>query len=567
MREGEKMKQEWWKDAVVYQIYPRSFQDSNGDGIGDINGIRMHLDYLKNLGVDVIWLCPVYKSPNADNGYDISDYQDIHPDFGTMEDFDRLLQEVHEHGMKLIMDLVVNHTSDEHPWFRKSSSAEETSYDDYYIWKDRPNNWKSRFQGSAWTYDEKRGQYYLHIYTVKQPDLNWENEAVRRDVYKMMNWWGKKGIDGFRMDVISMISKDQSYADGPVGEHEQFGDGSSMYINGPRVHEFLQEMNREVIQNFDWMTVGEGVGVDTREACLYAGFDTKELNMMFQFEHVEQAKGPLGKWTDQKPDFLRVKEILDRWQRDLEGKAWNSLFVENHDYARSVSTFADDREEYRELSAKMLAIALYMMKGTPYIYQGQELGMTNYHASSIDELQDVESKNAYQFYVNAGEVSPEEMLKYVNCAGRDNSRTPMQWNTEENAGFTHGTPWLPVNPNYTYLNAEEQTGRTDSVFTFYQKLLAFRKSAPAVLRGSYRMIGKEHKQLLAYFRTMGEETYLILCNFSEKEQSTDTLKLRQQTEAQGKAYWKQVLGNYPSGHSVDILRPYEGIIWKMEKES
>mgnify|MGYP004666139859 FL=1 len=307
MREGEKMKQEWWKDAVVYQIYPRSFQDSNGDGIGDINGIRMHLDYLKNLGVDVIWLCPVYKSPNADNGYDISDYQDIHPDFGTMEDFDRLLQEVHEHGMKLIMDLVVNHTSDEHPWFRKSSSAEATSYDDYYIWKDRPNNWKSRFQGSAWTYDEKRGQYYLHIYTVKQPDLNWENEAVRRDVYKMMNWWGKKGIDGFRMDVISMISKDQSYADGPVGEHEQFGDGSSMYINGPRVHEFLQEMNREVIQNFDWMTVGEGVGVDTREACLYAGFDRKELNMMFQFEHVEQANGPLGKWTDQKPDFLRVK--------------------------------------------------------------------------------------------------------------------------------------------------------------------------------------------------------------------------------------------------------------------
>ena len=401
----------------------------------------------------------------------------------------------------------------------------------------------------------------------KQPDLNWENEAVRRDVYKMMNWWGKKGIDGFRMDVISMISKDQSYADGPVGEHEQFGDGSSMYINGPRVHEFLQEMNREVIQNFDWMTVGEGVGVDTREACLYAGFDRKELNMMFQFEHVEQAKGPLGKWTDRKPDFLRVKEILDRWQTDLEGKAWNSLFVENHDYARSVSTFADDREEYRELSAKMLSIALYMMKGTPYIYQGQELGMTNYHASSIDELQDVESKNAYQFYVNAGEVSPEEMLKYVNCAGRDNSRTPMQWNTEENAGFTHGTPWLPVNPNYTYLNAEEQTGRTDSVYSFYQQLLAFRKSAPAILRGSYRMIGKEHKQLLAYFRTMGEETYLILCNFSEKEQSTDTLKLRQQTEVQGKSYWKQVLGNYPSGHSVDMLRPYEGVIWKMEKES
>ena len=323
-----------------------------------------------------------------------------------------------------------------------------------------------------------------------------------------------------------------------MGEHEQFGDGSSMYINGPRVHEFLQEMNREVIQNFDWMTVGEGVGVDTREACLYAGFDRKELNMMFQFEHVEQAKGPLGKWTDRKPDFLRVKEILDRWQTDLEGKAWNSLFV-----------------------------ALYMMKGTPYIYQGQELGMTNYHASSIDELQDVESKNAYQFYVNAGEVSPEEMLKYVNCAGRDNSRTPMQWNIEENAGFTHGTPWLPVNPNYTYLNAEEQTGRTDSVFTFYQQLLAFRKSAPAILRGSYRMIGKEHKQLLAYFRTMGEETYLILCNFSEKEQSTDTLKLRQQTEVQGKAYWKQVLGNYPSGHSVDMLRPYEGVIWKMEKES
>lgn len=559
------MKQEWWKDAVVYQIYPRSFQDSNGDGIGDLNGIRMHLDYLKKLGVDVIWLCPVYRSPNADNGYDISDYQDIHPDFGTMEDFDRLLQDVHAHGMKLIMDLVVNHTSDEHPWFQKSRTSEKTPYDDFYIWKSAPNNWKSRFQGSAWTYEADRNQYYLHIYTTKQPDLNWENSAVRGAVYDMMNWWGKKGIDGFRMDVISMISKDPSFADGPVREHEQYGDGSALYINGPRVHEFLQEMNRNVMQNFDWMTVGEGVGVDTAEACLYAGADRNELHMMFQFEHVEQAKGPLGKWTDQKPDFKKVKEILDRWQVDLEGKAWNSLFWENHDYARAVSTFGNDQGIFRELSAKMLAIALYMMKGTPYIYQGQELGMTNYHASSIEELQDVESKNAYYAYVEAGEASPEEMLRYVNCAGRDNSRTPMQWNAEEQAGFTKGTPWLPVNPNYVSLNAEEQMKREDSVFTFYQRLLTFRKATPAVLQGSYRMIGKEDAQILAYWRSMGEDTYLILCNFSREEQDTGRLKLMQQKEAEAVSGWQVVLGNYASGQRIGILRPYEGIVWKVKR--
>ena len=373
----------WWKECVVYQIYPRSFQDSNGDGIGDLNGIRSRLDYLKDLGIDVIWLSPVYQSPGDDNGYDISDYKAVMDVFGTMEDLDRLLTEIHKKGMKLVMDLVVNHTSDEHAWFVKSRRSPDNPYRDYYIWKapvsgGPPNNWASRFRGPAWEYDEGTGMYYLHIYSRKQPDLNWENPRVRQEIYDMMTWWGDKGIDGFRMDVISMLSKDQRFPDGVLKEGNPYGDGLPYYANGPRIHEFLQEMNREVLSRFDWMSVGEGVGVGTREAVQYAGYESHELNMMFHFEHVELNPGPFGKWNDNPVCLRELKEVLNRWQTELEGKAWNSLFWENHDYPRAVSRFGNDSPVFWELSAKMLAVCLYMMKGTPYIYQGQELGMTNF---------------------------------------------------------------------------------------------------------------------------------------------------------------------------------------------
>lgn len=373
----------WWKECVVYQIYPRSFQDSNGDGIGDLNGIRSRLDYLKDLGIDVIWLSPVYQSPGDDNGYDISDYKAVMDVFGTMEDFDCLLAEIHHRGMKLVMDLVVNHTSDEHAWFAESRRSRDNPYRDYYIWKEPvnegpPNNWASRFRGPAWEYDGRTGMYYLHIYSKKQPDLNWENPRVRQEIYEMMTWWGNKGIDGFRMDVISMLSKDQRFPDGVLKEGNPYGDGLPYYANGPRIHAYLQEMNREVLSRFDWMTVGEGVGVGTREAVQYAGYESHELNMMFHFEHVELNPGPFGKWNDNPVCLRDLKKVLSRWQTELEGKAWNSLFWENHDYPRAVSRFGNDSPGFWELSAKMLAVCLYMMKGTPYIYEGQELGMTNF---------------------------------------------------------------------------------------------------------------------------------------------------------------------------------------------
>ena len=514
------MERTWWKESIVYQIYPRSFKDSNGDGIGDINGIISKLDYLKELGINVIWLSPIYKSPNDDNGYDISDYQDIMDEFGTMEDFDRLLSEAHKRDIKILMDLVVNHTSDEHKWFIESKKSRDNAYRDYYIWKEgkegnEPNNWGSIFGGSAWQYDETTNMYYLHLFSKKQPDLNWENEKVRKEIYSMMNWWLDKGIDGFRMDVISMISKDQSF---PDGENGNFGPYS---IHGPRVHEFLKEMNKEVLSKHDIMTVGETAGVTIEQAKKYAGFNSNELNMVFQFEHMDLDNNKDYKWNDEPVKLTKLKKVMGKWQTELEGKAWNSLFWNNHDQPRIVSRFGNDSDKYREVSAKMLGTCLHMMKGTPYIYQGEELGMTNIHFNSIDEYNDIESINAYNDLVGSGKVSSEKLMSYLRYKSRDNARTPMQWSNDENAGFSTGKPWMTINPNYVKINAQEEINNDNSVFNYYKKLIKLRKENDIIVYGNYRAILEDSEEVFAYIRQLDDEKLLVLCNFTDKVVNVD----------------------------------------------
>lgn len=555
------MDKDWWKESVVYQIYPRSFCDSNGDGIGDLKGITGKLDYLKELGIDVIWLSPVYESPNDDNGYDISDYQAVMKDFGTMEDFDRMLAQIHSRGMKLVMDLVVNHTSDEHPWFTESKKGKDNPYRDYYIWKEpvqgrEPNNWGSCFGGSAWEKEEESGEYYLHLFSVKQPDLNWENDSVRREVYRMMNWWLDKGVDGFRMDVISLISKDPAYPDGPAGlnGYAPF----NFCANGPRVHEFLQEMRREVLDGRDTLTVGECSGVTLEEALKYASLDGKELNMVFQFEHMDLDFDENGnKWTDRKCRLSQLKEILSRWQTGLYGKAWNSLFWCNHDQPRVVSRLGNDSKQYREVSAKMLAVCSHMMQGTPYIYQGEELGMTNAPFGEIGDFRDLDSINAYRELTEKGIFSREEMLRYLRYKSRDNARTPMQWDAGENAGFSKGKPWIMVNPNYREINAVEQRGRADSVFSFYKKLVALRKERPVIVYGDYRLLEPESEELFIYERRFEKERLLTVCNFTEKELAWE---LPEEMKGQRAGL---VIGNYPDAEWADILalRAYEAVVW------
>ncbi len=512
------MEKKWWKESVVYQIYPRSFNDSNGDGIGDLNGITEKMDYLKELGIDVIWLSPVYESPNDDNGYDISNYQGIMKEFGTMEDFDRMLAAAHDRGIRIVMDLVVNHTSDEHPWFVESRKSKDNPYRDYYIWKEpkdgqAPNNWASCFSGSAWKYDETTSMYFLHIFSQKQPDLNWENENVRREVFDMMNWWCQKGIDGFRMDVISMISKDPAYPDGALKE-TGYGDYSPYVCNGPRVHEYLQEMNREVLSRYDLLTVGECSGVTIEEAKRYANLDGTELNMVFQFEHMDLDGGESSKWNERKIDLVELKATLSKWQTELYGKAWNSLYWCNHDQPRILSRLGNDTDEYREISAKMLATCLHMMQGTPYIYQGEELGMTNVPFSSLDDFRDIESINAFHEYTENGQTKPEDMMRYLCYKSRDNARTPMQWSAKPGAGFTDGTPWIMVNPNYTKINAEEQMARKDSVFHYYQNLIRLRKEHEIIVYGNYELLLPEDPDLYVYTRTLHPEKLLVICNFS-----------------------------------------------------
>lgn len=513
-----KMKRSWWKEAVIYQIYPRSFMDSNGDGIGDLKGITSRLDYLKELGIDVIWLSPVYKSPNDDNGYDISDYQDIMDEFGTMEDFDEMLSEAHKRGIKIVMDLVVNHTSDEHAWFVESKKSKENAYRDYYIWRDpkedgsAPNNWGSCFGGSAWKYDETTGQYFLHLFSPKQPDLNWENEKVRDAVFDMMTWWCEKGIDGFRMDVICMISKTPEMPDGIV--HDLYGDPAPYTMHGPRVHEFLQEMNDRVLSRYDIMTVGETPAVTPELAALYAGEERGELNMVFQFDHVE-GDGKYGKWTDAKVSLTSLKKTMSKWQNGLYEKAWNSLFWDNHDQPRAVSRFGDDRPEFRVVSAKMLATCLHMMQGSPYVYQGEELGMTNYPFESPADFKDIESINAYKEWCESGIVSHETFWPCIIRKSRDNARTPMQWNTEKNAGFSTGNPWIKVNPNYLEINAEAELKDPSSVFHYYKKLISMRKENPIMVYGKYDLLMEDHEDLYVYTRTLGDEKWLIVCSFAD----------------------------------------------------
>lgn len=548
-------KKAWWKEAVVYQIYPRSFADSNGDGIGDLNGITDHLDYLKKLGIDVIWLSPVYRSPNDDNGYDISDYRDIMTEFGTMEDFDRMLSEAHKRGIRIIMDLVVNHSSDEHMWFIESRKSKDNPYRDYYIWKDpknghEPNNWESCFSGSAWKFDKTTGQYYLHLFSSKQPDLNWENPAVRDEVFDMMTWWCDKGIDGFRMDVISMISKDPDFPDGKILDGI-YGDPNPYVCNGPRVHEYLQEMNRRVLSKYDIMTVGEAAGVTVEEAKKYANNEGSELNMVFHFEHTDGSSNSdsvLGKWTVNPPRLSYVRGILNKWQTELEGKAWGSLYWDNHDQPRAVSRFGNDSEEWRVLSAKMLATVLHMQKGTPYIYQGEEFGMTNTHFSSIEDCRDIEEINAYQQYVtDHGLIDSTTMLKCFDTVARDNARTPVQWNAGRNAGFTTGTPWIKVNPNYTEINAEAALEDPDSIFYYYQKLIRLRHSFPIIVYGVFHPLLETSDSIYAYERTMDGKTLTIAANWTEFEQKCTLFD-----DIDG----EELISNYKA-HRTGVLQPYE----------
>lgn len=553
------MEKAWWKEAIVYQIYPRSFQDSNGDGIGDLPGVVSRLDYIKNLGVDVIWLCPVYRSPNDDNGYDISDYQDIMAEFGTMADFDRLLQEAHGRGLKIVMDLVVNHTSDEHAWFVESRRSKDNPHSDFYIWRDgkdgkEPNNWGSFFSGPAWQYDEWRGQYFLHLYSKKQPDLNWDCSAVREAVFKMMTWWLQKGIDGFRMDVINMISKAPGLPDGEIESGKLYSGTAPFSTNGPHVHEYLQEMNRKVLSKFDVMTVGETPNVTPEDARQYAGLHTGELNMVFQFEHVE-SNGPYGKWNDDPLDLRKLKKSLIRWQTGLDGVAWNSLFWNNHDQPRAVSRFGNDSAAYRVLSAKMAGTCLHMMQGTPYIYQGEELGMTNVAFEHLSDYRDIETLNAYDELVHKRGVSHEQMMRFLHRISRDNARTPMQWDASPHAGFTDGTPWIAVNPNHAEINAESQVNNPDSVFHYYQKLIALRHTFPIIVYGSFQPWQENDANIFAYQRFWESESLLVLCNFS-----ANTLSIPL-PDSKGKLD-RQLIGNYNDAEPCAPLRPYEARVYR-----
>lgn len=547
------MKKTWWKESVVYQVYPRSFQDSNGDGVGDIPGITSRLPYLKELGVDVIWLSPFYRSPGKDMGYDISDYQAIQPEFGTLEDFDRLIARAHELGIKVVIDLVVNHTSDEHRWFRESRKSRDNPYRDYYIWRDGkeggpPNNWGSCFSGNAWKWDEATGQYYLHLFGDFQPDLNWENPKVRQEVYSMMRWWCDRGIDGFRMDVISMISKVPGLPDGDKKPGSMYGDFGPYAINGPRVHEYLQEMNREVLSHYDLLTVGECSGLTVEQAVRYANEEGTELTMAFQFEHMDLDGGESFKWNTRKMDLVELKATLSKWQYGLAGKAWNSLYWCNHDQPRIVSRLGDTGV-FRERSAKALALAIHMLQGTPYVYQGEELGMTNAPFPAISDFRDVESLNAYRELTQSGVMPPERMLECLRYKSRDNARTPMQWSAAPGAGFSQAEPWIGLNPNYLQINAEEQLHREDSVFHFYQALIRLRHAHEIIVYGDYHLLLPEDPQVFAYTRTLNGQTLLVVCNLTGAEAK---VQLPQASNP-------VLISNCPDTHAAQqmLLRPWE----------
>ncbi|MDQ0219101.1 alpha,alpha-phosphotrehalase [Peribacillus cavernae] len=558
---------EWWRKSTVYQIYPKSFNDTTGNGTGDINGIIEKLDYLKELGIDVIWLTPIYKSPQRDNGYDISDYYAIQEEYGSMEDFNRLLTEAHERGLKIIMDLVVNHTSTEHQWFKEANESKESPYRDYYIWKDpvdgkEPNNWVSKFGGSAWKLNEKTGQYYLHLFDVTQGDLNWENEAVRKEVYDMMHFWFNKGIDGFRLDVINLISKDQKFPndDGATPP----GDGRKFYTDGPRVHEFLHEMNEKVLSKYESITVGEMSSTTIEDCVQYSNPESKELSMTFNFHHLKVDYPNGEKWAIGDVDFSALKTILSKWQMEMNrGGGWNALFWCNHDQPRIVTRYGNDGRFHKQ-SAKMLATIIHMMQGTPYIFQGEEFGMTNPKFETIDQYRDVETLNYYE--IMKGQGKPEsEIIEIIKQKSRDNSRTPVQWNESANAGFTIGTPWIDVAVNYPVINAEKALAEEDSIFYHYQKLIALRKEYDIITYGDYQLLFPEHEELFVYKREQEEDILLSINNFYEKEVLLD---LSESLNKRGFDV-SVLISNYPDSPELESqmrFRPYESVVYHLKKK-
>lgn len=545
------MEKNWWKEAVAYQVYPRSFNDSNNDGIGDLPGMVEKLDYLKDLGIDVIWLSPMYKSPNDDNGYDISDYQDIMEEFGTMEDFNHLLSETHKRGMKLILDLVVNHTSDEHPWFIESRSSKDNPKRDWYIWADpksdgsEPNNWESIFNGSTWEYDDTTKQYYFHLFSKKQPDLNWSNPDVREAVFKMMNWWFEKGIDGFRVDAITHIKKTFEAGDLPVPKGKQYAPAFDVDMNQPGIQDWLQEMKDKSLSHYDIMTVGEANGVNPDNAKEWVGEKEGKFNMIFQFEH-------LGLWStgDSKFDVLSYKNVLNRWQKQLEGIGWNALFIENHDQPRRVSTWGDDTKYWFE-SATSHAVVYFLQQGTPFIYQGQEIGMTNYPFESIETFNDVAVKTEYQIVKSQG-GDVNQLLDKYKMENRDNSRTPMQWTNEVNGGFTEGTPWFPVNPNYKTINVAQQSEDSDSVLNFYKRLIKLKKSDDIYTYGEFNLIDDENENIFAYTRKLNNKTVLVAGNLTDHVAS---LNLPFEVEA-----FQIKLHNYKNDLDITNMKPFEAFV-------
>lgn len=546
------MNKQWWKKAVVYQIYPKSFCDGNGDGIGDLRGIISKLDYIKRLGVDIIWLSPIYVSPDMDNGYDISDYYNIQPVYGTMADFDELLTKTHNMGMRLVMDLVVNHTSNMHPWYLQSESDKNSKYRNYYYWRKgknggTPNNWNAYFGGSAWTYSAKTDEYSLGVFSPYQPDLNWSYPALRNEIYDMMRFWLDKGIDGFRLDAIHCIGKNVLLPDS--------ADGSPLVKDGT-VHEYLKEMNSEVLKNYDIMTVGEASGLTTEDMLAFSGFDSGELNMMIQFAHVEMDFNEDYKWNTDKIDLVKLKKLFNEWQTALYGKAWNSLYWSNHDQPRAVSRLGSENEKYREKSAMMIAVNTHFMCGTPFVFQGEEIGMTNVKWQSVSDLRDLESINAYDKFVSSGKKTPEQMLACISSKGRDNARTPMQWDSSQYAGFSSKEPWIGVNENYKKINASEQEKRENSVLSFYKKIIRLRKENEIMVFGSYEGLDLENKKVFAYKRKYEGDEWLVICNFTDEN-----------VQFEWKAYLNSgspvaITENYENSDYIKtkILKPYEAIV-------
>ncbi|MEK4486012.1 alpha-glucosidase [Psychrobacillus sp. FSL H8-0484] len=558
------MVEPWWKRSVVYQVYPRSFMDASGDGIGDLQGIISKLDYIEKLGVDVIWLSPIYDSPNDDNGYDIRNYMAIMKEFGTMEDFEQLIDEAKQRGIRIVMDLVVNHTSDEHTWFVESRSSKDSTYRDYYIWREGeeenpPNNWSSIFSGSAWEKDNTTNSYYLHLFSKKQPDLNWEHEPLRHEIFDTMKFWLDKGIGGFRMDVINFISKNEQLPDGMIHPEQMFGDGSPYFINGPKIHTYLREMNEKVLSKYDVITVGEMPGASTEDAQIYTDPINQEVNMIFTFEHMNLDSGPYEKWDIQPLNLVALKRNLEKWQHALHQVGWNSLYWNNHDQPRIVSRFGDD-DKYREVSAKMLAICLHMLQGTPYIYQGEELGMTNVKFDTIDDYRDIETLNMYKEKRQKG-IAHVEIMASIYAKGRDNARTPMQWSSD--GGFTAGTPWIQMNPNTSNINAEQALADHSSIFYTYQKLIHLRKESDILTNGSFQLLIPDHPHLFVYKRQSEEEEWIIVTNFSaHKEQLECELCGVQNSNG------KIIIANYETPNiNGDIIevRPYEAFVLAFER--